>query len=60
MQVIKHLLSHGELEEPWLVFLVFLEEELTAPDRELSETCAVEVVCLLPQRHGENGTERLT
>jgi hypothetical protein len=60
MQVIKLLQSLGELEELWLVFLVFQEEELTVPDKELSETCVVVVACLLPLKHGEDGTEKST
>jgi hypothetical protein len=57
LQDIKLLLNHGVLEEPWLVFLVFQEEELTAQARELSETCVVVVVCLLQPRLGEDGIE---
>lgn len=53
-------LNPGELEELLLEFQEF--QDLVPPevDRELSETCAEKVECLLPLSHGEDGTERAT
>jgi hypothetical protein len=59
-QVTKLLLNLGVLVVPLLVFLVFLEVELTVPDRELSVICVVEDVCSLQPRPTEDGTERST
>ena len=53
---IKLQLNPGVLEEPYLVFPVSLVVELTVPVKPLSETCAVEDVCLPPPRPGEDGT----
>lgn len=58
--VIKLLLSLGVLEEPSLVFLVFLEEVHTALGRELLEICAVAVVGSHQLEPGEGGTGRST
>jgi len=57
---IKVLLNLGVLVELSLVFLEYLEEELTDQDRELLEICAEEVECLRPPKCGEDGTEGLT
>jgi len=57
---IKHLQNLGVLVELLLVFPVLLEEEPIDLDRELSETCAVEVECSPPPKFGEDGTENPT
>ena len=54
--VISTLLSRGELEELWLVFLVCLEVVLLVLVREPSLTCVARVVCSLLRRSGESGT----
>jgi hypothetical protein len=56
-QVTKPLPNPGVLVEPLLVFLEFLEVVLTEPDKELSETCAEEVVCSLLLKYGEDGID---
>jgi len=56
---IKALLNLGVLEEPYLVFPEFLEEEPTDQAKELSEICAEEVECSPQQECGEDGTEEL-
>lgn len=50
-------LNPGELEEPSLVFLEFLEEVPTDQDKEPSETCAERVECSPPPESGEDGTD---
>lgn len=50
--------SPGVLVELSPVFLEFLDQVLTELDRELSETCAKEVTCLLPIRYGADGLVR--
>jgi hypothetical protein len=55
---IRLLLNLGELEELFLVFHVFQEEEHTELDKELSETCAVADTCTPQPRLGADGTER--
>jgi len=58
--VIKLLLNLGVLVEPLLEFLVCVEEELTDPAREHSETCVEEEEDLHPLEPGDDGTERST
>ena len=48
----------GELEELWLVFLVFLVEVLLVLVRERLRICVGRVVCLLLRRFGEDGIVR--
>jgi len=57
LPVTKPQLNPGVPVELLLVFLEFLEVVLTEPDKELSETCAEEVVCSLLLKFGEDGTD---
>merc|ERR1712193_368734 len=56
MPAIKHRRSRGEPVVLLPVFLVFEVVVPIDPVRVRSETCAEGVVCLLPPRHGGNGT----
>jgi Ran GTPase-activating protein (RanGAP) involved in mRNA processing and transport len=58
--VIKLLLNLGVLVEPLLEFLVCVEEELTDPAREHSETCVEVDEDLHPLEPGDDGTGRST
>jgi len=60
MLVTKHQLNLGEQEE---LLLVFQESVVVVPtdlDRVLSVTCAEVEECLLPPKHGEDGTDPST
>jgi hypothetical protein len=57
--VLKHQLNHGELVEQYLVSLESQVEVHTDLDKELLETCVVEVVCLHQTKSGEDGTLKL-
>ncbi len=52
--------SHGEQDVLCPVFLVYLVAAHTEQARVPLETCAAEDACLLPQRHGGDGTARST
>ena len=53
------MLNHGVLVVLLRVSLVFAVVVLTVPDRVLTETCAVVVVCLPPPRPGAVGIAKL-
>jgi hypothetical protein len=56
--VCKLLLNPGVLDVPLPVFLVSQVVVLVVPDKVLTVTCVVVVVCSLLTRPGDAGTER--
>ena len=57
----KHANALSTLQDVLLpVSPVFLVQEPTVPVKLLSETCAVQVACSLPQKFGADGTKRST
>jgi len=57
MQVIRLVLSHGELDVLWHEFPVYVVAELIVQVRELLETCAEAGECLPPPSLGVAGTD---
>ena len=59
-QVIRHLLNHGELVGPLLVYLECVAVEVSVQDKGHMETCARAGACLRRLKPGEDGTDTST